>query len=81
MSKSTKQLPDWEEVLSSACRLQSILPGAVLVGGTAAALYVKHRVYSDADHILIDLRDKFPKILRQLESTAGWHTARTHKPF
>jgi hypothetical protein len=36
-------LPDWERVLSTAARLQRILPDAVLVGGSAAALYAKHR--------------------------------------
>ncbi len=30
--------PDWERVLSSASRLQRILPDAVLVGGTASAV-------------------------------------------
>lgn len=34
---SNAELPDWERVLSSAARLQRILPDAVLVGGTAAA--------------------------------------------
>ncbi|WP_216092849.1 hypothetical protein [Candidatus Marithrix sp. Canyon 246] len=33
MQKNT--LPDWEQVLSSAARLQDIIPEAVLVGGTA----------------------------------------------
>lgn len=32
--------PDWERVLSAAARLQGILPGAVLVGGSAAAVYI-----------------------------------------
>ncbi len=31
MSKNTAPLPDWELVLSSAARLQSLLPGAVLM--------------------------------------------------
>ena len=31
--------PDWEQVLAAAARLQRILPGAVLVGGSAAAVY------------------------------------------
>ena len=39
MSKRTAPLPDWESVLSSAAHLQEILPGAVLVGGTAAAIH------------------------------------------
>ena len=40
MSKRTAdaELPDWERLLSAAARLQEIVPGAVLVGGTAAAL-------------------------------------------
>lgn len=37
MSKSTSPLPDWEQVLSSAARLQRILPDAVLVGGRTTA--------------------------------------------
>ncbi len=39
MSKPIEPLPDWERVLSSAARLQRILPEMVLVGGTAAALH------------------------------------------
>ncbi|MDR1086187.1 MAG: hypothetical protein LBP22_15355 [Deltaproteobacteria bacterium] len=80
MSRFTKKAPKWEDVLSSACRLQAILPGAVLVGGTAAAIYAKHRISYDADHVLTDLRENFTKILNQLESTAGWRTARIGSP-
>lgn len=47
MPKSTAPLPDWELVLSSAARLQRILPDAVLA---------------------------------QLESVAGWKTARVQRP-
>jgi hypothetical protein len=61
MPKST--LPDWERVLSSAARLQQILPDAVLVGGTASALYAKHRLSADADHVLTDLRHCFDDVL------------------
>lgn len=43
MSKATAPLPDWELVLSAAARLQRILPDAVLVGGTAAAIHARHR--------------------------------------
>ena len=35
--------PIWEDLLSSASRLQKILPGAVLVGGTAAAMHVRFK--------------------------------------
>lgn len=78
MSKNT--LPDWELVLSSAAHLQRILPDAVLVGGTASALYTEHRKSIDADHVLTDLRSRFDDVLVKLESVAGWKTARITRP-
>lgn len=80
MSKNTAALPDWDRVLSSACRLQQLLPEAVLVGGTAAAIHAEHRLSQDADHVLPDLRRQFDDILAQLESAAGWQTARVTRP-
>jgi hypothetical protein len=79
MPKRTS-LPDWEQVLSAAARLQLLLPDAVLVGGTAAALHARHRFSGDADHVLPGLREHFDKILLQLESVAGWKTARVQRP-
>lgn len=73
-------LPDWEEVLSSAARLQRILPEAVLVGGSASAVYAGHRMSVDADHVLTDLRQRFDEVLTELESVAGWKTARVQRP-
>ena len=80
MPKNTAPLPDWELVLSSAARLQKILPDAVLVGGTASAIHAAHRFSRDADHVLTDLRSRFDDILKQLESVAGWKTARVQRP-
>jgi len=80
MSKNTAPLPDWELVLSSAARLQRILPDAVLVGGTASAIYAGHRLSRDADHVLTDLRHRFDHVLAELESVAGWKTARVQRP-
>ena len=80
MQKNTKPLPDWELVLSSAARLQRIFPDAVLVGGTASAIHAEHRFSRDADHILTDLRVRFDAILAELESIAGWKTARVKRP-
>ena len=48
MPKHTAARPDWELVLSSAARLQRILPDAVLVGGTASAIHARHRFSNDA---------------------------------
>ena len=79
MPKRTSR-PDWEQVLSAAARLQQLLPEAVLVGGTASALHAQHRFSRDADHVLPGLREHFDEILAQLESVAGWKTARVQRP-
>jgi hypothetical protein len=78
MPKDT--LPDWEQVLSAAARLQHFIPQAVLVGGTASAIYAKHRFSRDADHVLGDLKDRFDSVLADLESVSGWKTARVQRP-
>ncbi|MDR1041269.1 MAG: hypothetical protein LBR80_14115 [Deltaproteobacteria bacterium] len=80
MSKSTKPDPELDDVLSAACRLQAILPGTGVVGGTAAPIHARHPVSFDADHVLPDLRQNFREILDRLESVAGWHTNRTGEP-
>jgi hypothetical protein len=80
MPMSDSNLPEWEHLLSAAAHLQQILAGATLVGGTAAAIYAQHRVSQDADHVLPDLRLRFDEVLAQLESVAGWRTARLNRP-
>jgi hypothetical protein len=80
MPKNTS-LPDWEQVLSAAAHLQQLLPDAVLVGGTASAIHARHRFSRDADHVLPGLREHFDQILAQLESVAGWKTARVQRPI
>ncbi len=67
-------------MLSSAAHLQRILPNAVLVGGTASAIHAEHRFSRDADHVLTDLRSRFDEVLKELESVAGWKTARVQRP-
>ncbi len=79
-AKQNQPLPEWEQVLSAAARLQTLLPEAVLVGGTASAIHASHRFSRDADHVLIDLRLRFDEILKELESVAGWKTARVQRP-
>jgi hypothetical protein len=77
---SNNPLPDWELVLSAAARLQQIPPDAVLVGGTVSAIYATHRFSADADHVLTDLRTRFDQVLSDLETVAGWRTARVQRP-
>ncbi len=78
--QTERALPDWEQVLSAAARLQTLLPDAVLVGGTASAIHASHRFSRDADHVLTDLKSRFDVILAELESVAGWKTARIQRP-
>lgn len=63
-------------VLESAARLQEAVPDAVLVGGSAAAMYARHRTSFDHDHVLTDLRDRFDLVLEAVESQDGWTTNR-----
>jgi hypothetical protein len=63
-------------VLESAARLQEVVPDAVLVGGSAAALWANHRFSHDHDHVLQDLSDRFDAVLEAIEATDGWVTNR-----
>ncbi len=68
--------PDLIRVLESAARLQEVVPDAVLVGGSAAALWANHRSSSDHDHVLQDLSARYDAVLEAIEATDGWVTNR-----
>jgi hypothetical protein len=75
-----EHLSDWERLLAAERHLQRLIPGATLVGGTAAAIHAGHRVSMDGDHVLEDLRDRFDEVLAALERAAGWQTERLQRP-
>jgi hypothetical protein len=75
-----EELPDWERLLVAERHLQYLVPGTVLVGGTAAALHARHRLSVDGDHVLSDLRERFDAVLATLEAVAGWSTERVQRP-
>ena len=62
-------------VLQSAARLQEVVPDAVLVGGSVAAMYAGHRESFDHDHVLGDLVDRYEAVLEAVEATEGWATS------
>lgn len=62
--------------MESASHLQRLVPGAVLVGGTAAILYADHRESQDHDHVLANLNDRFEMVLEAIEEDEGWATNR-----
>lgn len=80
MGDDLQSLPRWERLLAAERHLQYLLPGAVLVGGTAAALHAGHRQSLDGDHVLADLKERFDEVLASLEAAAGWHTERVARP-
>ena len=67
--------------MKSAARLQAVVPDAVLVGGSAAALHAGHRDSFDHDHVLAHLVDRYEAVLEAVEATEGWATSvRASKP-
>jgi hypothetical protein len=77
---AVEELPDWERLLAAERHLQHLIPGTVLVGGTAAAIHAGHRVSMDGDHVVADLRERFDHVLASLEAVAGWQTERFQRP-
>ena len=85
---------DWERPLSTERHLQAVVPGTVLVGGTATALHARRRVSLDGDHVVSELRDRFDQVLpphrarvrgggpglADLEAAAGWALSKASRP-
>jgi hypothetical protein len=63
-------------LMESAAHLQRLVPGTVLVGGSAAILYADHRESRDHDHVLPDLAERFEMVLEAVEEDEGWATNR-----
>ena len=76
----TDPAANWERLLAAERHLQHLVPGTVLVGGTAAAMHAGHQYSQDGDHVLLDLREHFNEVLELLEIAAGWQTHRLVRP-
>ena len=74
-----RKTPDWENLLAHAALLQTKLPGAILVGGTAAAVHARHRFSLDHDHVIKELAKNYDRATAALESIVGWRTKRRVK--
>ncbi len=70
----------WQKLLEAAANFQQLITGSVMIGGSAAAIHLKHRYSFDADHILLDLKDNYEEVLDFLEGRDDWETARIHPP-
>ncbi len=51
------------------------MPDAVLVGGSAAAMFAGHRASFDHDHVVADLSERYVTVLEACEATDGWATS------
>lgn len=72
---------EFQELLESAARLQSVIPDAVLVGGTAAALHAGHRFSRDHDHVVRDLKNRYQALDDALATMPGWRkSSRASRP-
>lgn len=76
MTEAAGRNPQFVALLESAAHLQRLVPGAVLVGGSAAILYADHRESRDHDHVVADLADRFEMVLEAVEEDDGWATNR-----
>ena len=56
----------WETLLAHAATLQTRVPGAILVGGTAAALHAGHRFSFDHDHVVTELARNYDSAISAL---------------
>lgn len=71
---------EWSKILKAGVQAQKLVPGAVCVGGTAAALYAGHRLSYDTDHLVARLREQFQEVRATLEANPEWKTARVTPP-
>jgi len=70
----------WQKLLEAAANIQGLLPGSVMIGGSAAAIHLKHRYSFDADHVLSNLKENYEQVLDFLEGRDDWETARICPP-
>jgi hypothetical protein len=69
-----------DDLLEAAAKLNRELPDAVLVGGTAVAVYARHRLSTDTDYVMGDLSKRFDEVFGKIEATETWKRARVAPP-
>jgi hypothetical protein len=82
MSGGEEAFPEWEKLLAAERHVQALIPGSVLVGGTAAALHAGHRLSAleaaagwrtarvQRPVLVLGRLDGIPTGIRQLRRTA-----------
>ena len=77
---SPAEQKEWNEIIQAGIKAQELIKGSIAVGGTASALYAKHRISRDTDHLLMSLKENFDEILEKLNESSEWKLSRTKKP-
>lgn len=72
LDRSSPERTSLDRVLESAARLQTLVPDTALVGRTAPAYHVGHRLSYGDDHVLAQLQSRFDLVLNALEREGGW---------
>jgi len=75
MKQAVEKNERMRQVLESAARFQTLVPDAVLVGGTAVSAHLGHRESMDHDHVLADLQGRFVEIFELLSAQEEWRTS------
>jgi hypothetical protein len=80
--KQDKHQDQFQRLLATARQVQGrllFLP-AVAVGGTAAAIYARHRISLDVDFVSPYLRERFEEVESALREIPGFSIARLRRP-
>ena len=65
---SSAEQKEWDEIIRAGIKAQELIEGSIAVGGTASALYAKHRISRDTDHLLMSLKENFQRWIRPYDN-------------
>lgn len=68
------EIDRWHQVLAAAAQVQTVIPEAILAGGTAVGIYTPYRTSHDADHYIPDFPRVFDSVQERLTTIVGWIT-------
>lgn len=64
----------WHGILDAVLAVQTLLPGATMIGGSAVTAHTGHRLSGDADLVLRDLDRDWQQVRSELEDLQDWIT-------
>ena len=64
----------WREILDAVAAVQTLLPNATMIGGSAITVHTGHRLSGDADLVLRNLARDWQQVRSGLEELQDWIT-------